>query len=124
MNAGQSDQVVVFGIPGQWNDLTGVGNQIRDGRDRLDVQLGDRKIDPAPHPWALHKSFLNFAQQCGAYHYIEVATFQPRLDDTMWRTGPNGSRNEYVGIDDNLHQDGLKWSRDDGGRLALLPPRA
>lgn len=62
MNAGQGDQVVVFGIPGQWNDLVRVGNQIRDGRDGLDVQLGDRKIDPATHPWALRKSFLNFAQ--------------------------------------------------------------
>ena len=37
MNAGQGDQVVVFGIPGQRNDLAGVGNQICDGCDRLDV---------------------------------------------------------------------------------------
>ena len=27
MNAGQSDQVIVFGIPGQWNDLARVGNR-------------------------------------------------------------------------------------------------
>ena len=124
MNVGQGDQVVVFGIPGQWNDLAGVGNQIRDGRGGLDVQLGDRKINPATHPWALRKSFLNFAQSCGAYHYFEVATFQPRLDDAMWRTGPNGSRNESIGFDDNLHPDGLKRSCDDGGWRALLPPKA
>ena len=62
MNAGQGDQVVVFGIPGQWNDLTGVGNQIHDGRDGLDVQLGDRKLDPAAHPWTFRKSFLDFTQ--------------------------------------------------------------